>query len=1110
MSNRIKWVDIYKGLAILLVVVGHTTGQFNPYIYQFHMAAFFFISGYTSRLGEKGLLQTAVAKGYSIYIPYVSFFLLTLAGVWLLNFSGFYPILFKDAYPGVLFSLREFIDHRIHINILGATWFLITLFGIYVVQRLILLLCSDHAGWGYALISTAVFLTGYGIIRATIFIPDGFWYLIFIGQFYFSVGYLAAQNRWFAHAPTGGRNLVLLLALNVLFFYLFAYRWPNTVDYPSRHFGNALFNFLAAANGVLFLFLVSSIFDRTLPAKVVSYAVKIGQNTLGILLLHFLFFKVSYALLGVLGICDISYISSFTPPSDIGRPYWWLISSVSVALSVMTWSIFMRVRFARILMGQDKDTLVRYFTNRGSVIVKLDSMVETRLLQAKRMLVSTVREATRREKKIVMPLIIVMALATWPLLIQGVICNDEVQASYWVQLGWGQLWDHYVTVWASQGRSLGALLNIVAVYIGFSSTNVLLFRAVSVGLMLIVFALFGWLAARLMKRPGIGFATFSALLLLLPISFEHTLPNAFVALFSLPLILAFLSFHLFLSYLESGQKKFLVVSALLWLFFLTGYEAFVILTPTFFVIAYMARRASPREAWRIIVECRHIFATTAVFLVAYIIARKIFPSTYAGNTLASFDLSKSAAVVGQLVASGIPGYYLFNGKYQYLFEIFEGSFQSMGTIIQASPLAVLAAKLFPVESGTLTNFRTAFADPRVLVMSALSLILAWRIGPRVNTGEPAIGRESLPWLVGIPVLMSVMLAIPNSLGELYQGTVNVNNFVALPVTFLIYGFMVFAAVILFWFVLERISGPWSRAMLTGVVALLVLPVQAMNGVFAQEQERNFNRLTMLQAVFETELLRQLNVASVYAPELYETRNLLAINNGYWTNYARSKGLNIEVASKYSGQNYELRVLSDRQVVLLGQQQAVLLSLERIDNRKFHSVQPDTLVSDVTTLGNGVRDGLFFRYTTQMTTASSVVNDGARQAVLSESANQPLVEARISAVGDTYDKAQIQVGFFSDGWVAREASLNIRTGEAGKVALSGLLTIPKRSGMVIEVFDNDRKLGQYKITQEKFQLVVAVNSGREVAHLKFRANWEFDAAPPDVRKLSYLLVSLNGM
>lgn len=32
-KNRISWCDIYKGIVIILVVVGHATGKFNQYIY---------------------------------------------------------------------------------------------------------------------------------------------------------------------------------------------------------------------------------------------------------------------------------------------------------------------------------------------------------------------------------------------------------------------------------------------------------------------------------------------------------------------------------------------------------------------------------------------------------------------------------------------------------------------------------------------------------------------------------------------------------------------------------------------------------------------------------------------------------------------------------------------------------------------------------------------------------------------------------------------------------------------------------------------------------------------------------------------------------------------
>ncbi len=78
--ERVVWCDIYKGVATVLVVIGHATGSFNQYIYQFHMAAFFFISGYTGNVYNCGFFQKVVQKFYKLMFPYLS---IGLAGIWL-------------------------------------------------------------------------------------------------------------------------------------------------------------------------------------------------------------------------------------------------------------------------------------------------------------------------------------------------------------------------------------------------------------------------------------------------------------------------------------------------------------------------------------------------------------------------------------------------------------------------------------------------------------------------------------------------------------------------------------------------------------------------------------------------------------------------------------------------------------------------------------------------------------------------------------------------------------------------------------------------------------------------------------------------------------------
>ena len=61
-NKRIEWIDIFKGLAIILVVIGHSTGQFNGYIYQFHVAAFFFISGWVAIFDNTKLFNDLYKK----------------------------------------------------------------------------------------------------------------------------------------------------------------------------------------------------------------------------------------------------------------------------------------------------------------------------------------------------------------------------------------------------------------------------------------------------------------------------------------------------------------------------------------------------------------------------------------------------------------------------------------------------------------------------------------------------------------------------------------------------------------------------------------------------------------------------------------------------------------------------------------------------------------------------------------------------------------------------------------------------------------------------------------------------------------------------------------
>ena len=69
---RVKWIDSAKGIAILLVIIGHAslgrTDLFN-FVYGIHLVVFFLLSGYT--LKRKDITMSYVNDKFNrLMIPY--------------------------------------------------------------------------------------------------------------------------------------------------------------------------------------------------------------------------------------------------------------------------------------------------------------------------------------------------------------------------------------------------------------------------------------------------------------------------------------------------------------------------------------------------------------------------------------------------------------------------------------------------------------------------------------------------------------------------------------------------------------------------------------------------------------------------------------------------------------------------------------------------------------------------------------------------------------------------------------------------------------------------------------------------------------------------------
>ena len=345
-------MDVLRGLLILLVVIGHATGAYNKYIYQFHMGAFFLVSGYMALPERRSVLHTAYHRLVTGYLPVLSATVFFAAATVVMRRLGLYSIFLGDSlYLGFFSTLKHLLLYgSLYVWWLGACWFILALVGAAMINRILLLLCKDRCGWLCLLLSTGLLLAGYRLAEG-----GGVWYsidLMLIAQFYFTLGVWIRSHR--TPDPQNlslWKSLLGLLVTGVLVWFV-ARRFGLTVDYPDRKFSNPLADVAVSLNGTLCMYFLTAVLCRISPLrKLLQF---LGKNTLSIVIFHFLWFNLGYFILYLLGIAPVEYLQSFTP-GELGAPWWPMFTLIGCGCSILTWKIMMRFSFLRILFGQEKD-----------------------------------------------------------------------------------------------------------------------------------------------------------------------------------------------------------------------------------------------------------------------------------------------------------------------------------------------------------------------------------------------------------------------------------------------------------------------------------------------------------------------------------------------------------------------------------------------------------------------------------------------------------------------------------------------------------------------------------------------------------------------------------
>ena len=1106
-KNRINWVDYFKAIAIILVVIGHTTGSFNIYIYQFHMAAFFFISGYCMKWDGRKKLKVIWDKFYSLIFPLITIFCFGALTMWILNRVGVYSLIWGDKlrYIGLKEMFKQFFFYDAnYVWWMGACWFLEVLFLIHVVHALLWKFSRyfENRDVASLLVSFLLFyFVGVGLSK------KGFHTrnidLVLIGQFFFGVGTLfrkvEMQKSVLLNKKTKQTMRILTFVITTILIILFS-KIPNiTVDYPSRKFEYYILNLLAAVNGIVWVASFAKILDILLnKAKILKDPLLfIGRNTIGVVFFHFLFFKLCYGILFLFGVIDFSYMQNFIPTEQIGNRYLLLFLIVSLMGSIGLWKLLLFCPGGKVLLGSSNKFRTKVFL----LIEKsfMGKKIEQGIDVIDRMLRKVMRNARNLKQykpsitlsKFFFLLFTFVTLS--PLLKQGVTLNDELRYRFNRKSGYLNLLIEGIENEFRMGRPLriGAAFNES---INFITNDMVINKLIQIVILVASMIFFGKLLKEITQNERCSRLTILFIIAFMPITVEHAAPSAFIGLCAIPIIWLSISLIYWSKYIRCGQTKNLAVSLIFWVFSLLGYEYMVTYTPLYCVL-YFALRERKRINFKDAITCCITPVTVGIgYIVGMFGFQMLSKSTYSGASVGFVSLQSSCDIIKVLVKATLPGYFLTNSKYQYLMYVYTGEkyqafLESINTPIRWFEGGAITDQLIEL----VTKY---FLSPRVLATVILAGILLWKI-LKISTDTCKKKHIWKNISILIVAIMYVFIPVlPNSIAEMYQGRVTESFFTSLPVSLIVSYTMCFVIAYILDCLIDILkNGKWIRVVIVAGILFMIWPIQIMNNIVSQEQEKNFERLQRIEALFETECLKNMNNSVVWSEDIFETYNLLAIHENYWNDWADYIGLNLCFTNEEEGR-YKLFYSDDGSIVIVGEKEVVVMSMEKLPSTYLLQIDVDEYV--VVNPGSYIYDNGFLCYRFGRGDYTAL-NDG-EQAFQSE----------YRKAGNTLEMANIIQGYYEDGWVSDEIILEMHSGENGIFQINGYFPgeIDADKEHNITIYLDDTRIFQYRIDNQLFAFEFETEANT-IVKLCIKSDFLLDSENGDMRRKSFILNDISS-
>lgn len=281
-KKRIDFVDLTKGVCIILVVMGHVGGIFDQVdshymVSCFRMPLYFFISGIFFKSYE-GFFGFVFRKINKLLIPfiffYVSAFLLKYI-VWKIAPGTFHmPVSWREL-------LLVFQGHDL-IKFNPPIWFLVALFNCNILFYLVRKLQDRHLVWMF--ITTLIIGgTGFYLGKQQIILPL-YWDIAMTALPFYVMGFWIRRYNFFLFPHRFDKLIPVCIGLALIIMYFTA----GPVGMRCNSYGGNIVEFYVAAIAGIFMIMLFCKKFKKIP--VISYIGQYSVITLGLHgpLLHFI------------------------------------------------------------------------------------------------------------------------------------------------------------------------------------------------------------------------------------------------------------------------------------------------------------------------------------------------------------------------------------------------------------------------------------------------------------------------------------------------------------------------------------------------------------------------------------------------------------------------------------------------------------------------------------------------------------------------------------------------------------------------------------------------------------------------------------------------------